>query len=305
MIDVLVAGEIFEDLILSGFDSWPAPGQEAFARDFHREIGGGAAITACGLAKLGVHTGVIAALGSDGARVAAELGRAGVDTSAIHFEQDQPTAFTVAVSTPQERAFFTYPGANRAFQARFRQYAGLGGFAGARHVHLAFAPDLDTADSLLTDIRSVGATVSLDLGWHECWLRDARALELLRQVDLFFPNELEAACMTAETDPGRALEKLFAAGVRRVALKLGERGAALLWDGGFYRADPFKVEPVDTTGAGDCFDAGFLYAWLRGAEPEMCLRVANVCGALSTQSHGGLTGFPGPAQLEEALKKTL
>jgi sugar/nucleoside kinase (ribokinase family) len=90
-----------------------------------------------------------------------------------------------------------------------------------------------------------------------------------------------------------------------VALKLGARGAALLWDGEILFEPPLPVTARDTTGAGDCFDAGFLHAWLKGEPPRQCLRVANVCGALSTEAYGGIEGFPTPERLRHALERLI
>ena len=89
------------------------------------------------------------------------------------------------------------------------------------------------------------------------------------------------------------------AGLGRVALKLGARGAALLWDGQVEFSAGLGVKTVDTTGAGDCFNAGFLHSWLQGDQPEICLRAANICGALSTEAYGGVAGAPGAARLKE------
>ena len=91
-------------------------------------------------------------------------------------------------------------------------------------------------------------------------------------------------------------------GVRNVALKLGERGAALLWDGEIFHCPPHKVKAVDTTGAGDCFDAGFICGWLHGLEPDRCLRVGAICGALSTRGLGGIASFPSKEELERELE---
>ena len=116
--DVIVAGELFVDLIMSGFDFWPQPGREAFASEFHREIGGGAAITACGLAKLGSRTSVLGIVGLDnGAWIIEQLQASGVETSDIRFHPTEPTAFTVAATMQRDRAFLTYAGANRGFPA--------------------------------------------------------------------------------------------------------------------------------------------------------------------------------------------
>src|ERR1041384_8222366 len=282
MMDVLVAGAIYADLILSGFDEWPHPGQESFAREFRREIGGGAAITACGLASLGVKTGILGVVGGDSEWMVGRLHQKGVDTSALVIDRAADTGLTVAVSNAEDRAFFTYRGANR------RLFEFLQDARPARRLPLACLPpwDLDVARI------AGGATVSLDVGWHPPWLRDPRALDLLRKIDIFFPNRPEASLITGECRPEEILRYFQRAGIQRVALKLGAEGAALLWDGEIYFAGPHPVSPVDTTGAGDCFDAGFLYAWLRGESPEKCLRTANVCGALSTEARGGIEGFP-------------
>jgi sugar/nucleoside kinase (ribokinase family) len=90
-------------------------------------------------------------------------------------------------------------------------------------------------------------------------------------------------------------------GLRRVALKLGKNGAALLWDGNVSIQKPRTIVSVDTTGAGDCFDAGFLYAWLGGMDPALCLKAGAACGEMSTRAMGGIAGFPSKKELEMIL----
>ena len=301
-LDIMVAGELYADLILSGFEFWPSPGQEAFAKTYHREVGGGAANTACGMAKLGSRAAVLGVIGADGDWLIDRLHQNGVDTAQIARDSSEPTAFTVAVSTPQERSFFTYLGANRGFPSALAEAAAANHLSRARHVHLAFAPDLDTAADLFAAIRRNGCTVSLDVGWHEPWLRDPRMRDILPLLDGFFPNETEAHAITGLQDPEENLRWFQEAGVRRVALKLGARGAALLWDGDIRFAAPLPVTPIDTTGAGDCFNAGLLHSWLRGDPPEVALNVANICGALSTEAYGGVAGVPDARRLEQCLK---
>src|SRR5882724_5478609 len=98
-LDVLVAGEVYIDLILGGFDCWPQPGHEAYASQYHREIGGGTPITACGLATLGTRTGLFGIAGGDHhAWIAARLAEKDVDTSMLTSDSDQPTGISVAVT---------------------------------------------------------------------------------------------------------------------------------------------------------------------------------------------------------------
>jgi ribokinase len=301
-IDALVAGEMFVDLILGGFDSWPQPGHESYAREFRRDIGGGASITAAGLATLGTRTGIFGIVGSDHHDwIVRRLEERGVDTSDLLTDPIEPTAFTVAVSAPEDRAFFTYLGANKKFWPLLEEAALTRHFKRARHIHLAYAPPWEKAASLFEEMHSSGCTLSVDAGWHEEWLADPRALRMISAIDLFFPNELEAARMTGERDPEKILRRFQSAGLKRVALKLGRRGGGVLWDGEIFFEPPPPVIARDTTGAGDCFDAGFLNAWLCGAPPRQCLRAANICGALSTQAFGGIAGFPVPEQLHQLL----
>ena len=230
-LDILVGGDLFIDLIMSGFASWPQPGTEAFARELHREVGGGAAIAACGLAMLGSRVALFGMAGHDGDWFAARLNRFGVITSRLRFDPEEPTAVSVAISTPGERTFLTYHGPNVRFPQILAEEAASGGLANVRHFHLNWAPDLATAADLFTAIRRQGCSISLDVGWHEDWLADPRSLALLPLIDIFFPNEVEANRMTGEKDPAKMLRRMASAGARRVALKLGADGAALLWDG--------------------------------------------------------------------------
>jgi sugar/nucleoside kinase (ribokinase family) len=288
---------------MAGVDAWPEPGREVYAKEFHREIGGGTAITACALARLGLRCSLIAAVGADtGEWVAKRLQSCGV-TPELEVHPTEPTGLTVIASRPEDRAFLTYLGANKAFVEvlgrRIASRTALG-----RHVHLSFPPSLDARPSVIEQIRNLGSSVSLDVGWQRSWLADRRAFDLLRNVDIFFPNYEEAIQMTGEQDADAILNRFATEGVHRVALKLGSQGAALQWDGAMYSAKPKRVTAVDTTGAGDCFDAGFLCAWLQGADPETCLEWGNIAGALSTEKYGGIEGCPNVERIESELEKT-
>jgi len=301
-LDVLVAGDLFFDLVMSGFESWPRPGEELFAKAFHKEIGGGAAITACGLSKLGLRTGVVGVVGKDdGHWMLEQLSARGVSTRGIRVTTPEPTGFAVSVSTNMDRTFLTYRGANRELPSVLPHLASTARSAQVRHIHLAHAIDLAQAQASFEALNGDGRTLSVDVGWHPEWYGDARAIAALKTVDVFFPNEREAEVMTRETEPRRMLGAFERMGLRRVALKLGRSGAALLWDGQIFFQNAGSVDPVDTTGAGDCFDAGFLYARLAGMDPKQCLRVGAACGELSARALGGIAGFPSKEELEAIL----
>lgn len=290
--EVAVAGEIFVDLIFSGIDAWPEPGKEIFAKHFHREVGGGTAITACALSALGTSCSIFACVGRDTRDwITRRMGIFGVQTNTLYVDASEPTATTVAATQPHERAFLTYGGANDSFERCFLETVRAGSPIASRHVHLAYAPAIATAVELLVRLHEQRCTVSLDVGWREAWLDDRRALEVLKHVDVFFPNEAEAFRMSGAQEPTVILDWFATRGIDHAVLKLGAKGAAMLWDGRIQFAAGCPVAAVDTTGAGDCFNAGFLNAWLDGKDPQACLGAANLCGALSTEALGGLNAL--------------
>lgn len=299
--DVMVVGDFFMDVIMSGFGAMPKLGEEAFAQTLRQEIGGGAAITSCGLARLGTNVAVMGVVGQeDGMWLVKRLRAAGVNASALEHHPNEPSGVTVSVSTPEDRAFYTYYGANEHLPHLLRNPDARAIMAQARHVHFACGPDPFLDADLFPELRRAQCCVTLDVGWHEPWLGDPQSLDLLRECSLFFPNEREGQRISGEDDPEAILNWMAEQGIENVALKLGDKGAMLLWQGELYRCPPFRVKAVDTTGAGDCFDAGFIYAWVNGLTPPECLRAGAICGALSTRGLGGIATFPEPGELESA-----
>jgi sugar/nucleoside kinase (ribokinase family) len=302
--EVITIGELFIDEVLSGFQSLPKLGEESFARKLHREVGGGAAITACGLARLGVSVAVLGAVGKeDGEWVVKRLESRGVSCEGLEYDAGEPTGLTVSVSTREDRAFFSYYGANRLLENLLRNPSTLRIAMKARHVHFACAPDSELDADLLAKLRGARCRISVDVQSHMSWLTRTESLTLLRHCDVFFPNEREAEWISGEEGTPRILRSLREKGIRGVGLKLGGKGAALLWRRKELLTDPFPIEPVDTTGAGDCFNAGFIYAWLRGRSPQAALETANICGALSTRKAGGIAGFPSPDELRDSATR--
>ncbi|MFN7945522.1 MAG: carbohydrate kinase family protein [Blastocatellia bacterium] len=298
--DVITVGDVFTDLVMSGFPRWPQPGEESFAAALHREAGGGAAITACGLARLGVRVALLAVIGRDGDWLIERLKSCGVDDELIHRPGGDYAGLTVSVSTAEDRAFFTYAGSNLVLpELLAADAAARSELSRARHIHLAFPVMPELLTEIATTLHDAGCTVSLDVGWHPDWLSSARTLPALREVDLFLPNEREAELMTGHSEPEKMLRAFADAGLRTVALKLGTSGSALLTNGEIIFCPPVSVDPVDTTGAGDCFDAGFIYGWLNDRTPDECLRTGNICGALSTRGFGGIEPFPAREELNK------
>ena len=282
-IRIVVAGEIFIDQVLSGFPGWPQPGEESFATSMVREVGGGAPHTAMGLARLGWDVVLAGPVGAvDGAWVSRRLEELGLQTAYLKQAEDESTGTTIAITSPEDRTFFTYPGANKSLSGM------LSCLPAGDHLHLACACDSATLQHLTTQFR----TVSVDAGWNLDWLRNAGIRVALQQVTWFLPNEREAAFMTGESEPASMLARFFEMNINAV-IKLGSQGSALRQsDGSMLLVPSIPVQVVDTTGAGDNFDAGFLDGWLRAKTPADCLKTGNILGALSTRTMGGMNGFP-------------
>ncbi len=296
--DVITVGDVFVDIVMSGFATMPGLGEEAECERLQYEAGGGAAITACGLAKLGCRTALLAVVGkNDSAWLRQRVSDCGVAVGHVRLHESEPTATTVSVSTNNDRAFFTYRGANKQLPEWLADPSWRKTMQQARHVHLASAIAPELLSELGHVLHEAGTTLSVDVGWNEAWLRNEQTWQALKMVDIFFPNECEAALMTGQTKPETILQAFADAGLHTVALKLGASGSALLHDGKALLAESHPVVPLDTTGAGDCFDAGFLFAWLNAEPPAECLRIANLCGALSTRGLGGIAEFPNLEQL--------
>jgi sugar/nucleoside kinase (ribokinase family) len=298
--DILIAGEINPDLILSG-DVTPAFNQtEKLVDDATLAIGSSSAIFACGVARLGLKVGFIGVCGDDifGRFMLDEMQKRGVDVSNVIIRKDGQTGLSVILNQGGDRAILTHPGLIAALQASDVSDALL---QKARHLHVAsyflqtnLQPDLP---NLFRRAHSFGLTTSLDTNYDpsESWVGFD---ELLAVTNVFLPNEKEALSLSAESNIDLAADKLWSK-VETLAIKLGAEGALGVHNGEKVRVSSIPVNVIDTVGAGDSFDAGFLYGYLNQWSLEKSLQLACVCGALSTQRAGGTNGQP---TLDEAMK---
>jgi sugar/nucleoside kinase (ribokinase family) len=290
--NIAIAGEIYVDHIFTDFDHIPVPGEEIFAEQYHREAGGGTVNTACALARLGHRSSIFGVFGED---EEAWL-RSRLNSFTVHAENacssELPNALTISMSTTSDRSFLSYAGANRILEEYMALPATIFALSKAQHIHFAMPLEVELAKGLLPALRSAGCTLSIDPGWRKDWFQSPGSLEVLRMVDLFFPNESEAQLLTGHKDLEQVLRACVALGLEHTVIKLGPRGAVTSKHDRVYAIVPPEVEVVDTTGAGDAFDAGFIDAWLSGADIEEQLRRACICGSLSTRARGALTALP-------------
>lgn len=291
---ILVVGELNVDLVLQNYSSFPTPGKEVLVERASLTLGSASAICAAGLARLGNEVAFAGKLGCDawGDLVLARLNELSIDVSRILRSCDLTTGITVSVSSAADRALITYLGSSEALRVSDVQEAWL---ASSDHLHVSsfylqrsLRPDLK---SLFARAHALGLTTSLDPGCDPLEVWGGDLLDVLTEVDLFFPNEVELAGVTGEPDPVTALRRLQNGRTLTVA-KLGASGCMAIVDGTLVSLPAFRVTPVDTTGAGDSFNAGFLHSFLRDGKATEAIRFGAACGALSTLGMGGTTAQP-------------
>lgn len=304
--DLLVLGDCNPDLVLRGPDLRPRFGQaERLVEEARLVVGGSGAILACGAARLGLRTALAGVVGDDlfGRFMLDALRERGVDVRGCVVRASLRTGLTVVLSEPGDRAMLTDLGAIGALRGADLDPALP---RAARHVHVsayflqrALAAGLP---ELFRQVRAAGGTTSVDPNWDPAGRFDGGLHELLEQTDVLLPNAAEARRLAPSApDVESAVVALAAAGPLVVA-KLGAEGAVACDRAGRLRRAPgFRVEPEDTTGAGDSFDAGFLAAWLWGWPLERALALGCACGALSTRATGGTTAQPTLAEATRLL----
>jgi sugar/nucleoside kinase (ribokinase family) len=304
-IDVCVVGELNLDLILYGLPKELRPDQEMLADGLSLTLGSSSAITAHNLSMLGARVGFVSKIGPDPlGKVAMErLSAAGVDTSRVNQAGKTSTGLTVILPHTKSRYILTYPGT--MFEMQYSDID-LDYVRSARHVHLSsfflhrgLRPQIG---ELFRQAKASGLTTSLDTNDDpdDRWGDDLH--EVLKHVDLFFPNEREANKIAATEDISQALDFLARLSTI-VVVKRGSRPAICRTGDQEWRAAPPSVTVVDEVGAGDTFNAGFLYLYLQGTKLEDCLAFANLAAAYSVTQEGGTEAFRDRAKLVEFVNQ--
>ncbi|HRH44994.1 MAG TPA: carbohydrate kinase family protein [Pyrinomonadaceae bacterium] len=302
---IAVIGELNVDLVASGLVKEPTLGQEILAQDFTMTLGSASAVFACGIAKLGNQISFISRIGKDdfGRFCLDELQKKDVSTEKVEVIEKVKTGVTIVLSMPKDRAMVTYLGAISELSLADIPLDNLNNH---NHLHLTsyflqtkLQPDFPL---LMQEAKKRGLTVSFDPNSDPSQSWNEQIFEVIRNADIFFINELEATQLTGKNDLEamlRDLEKYCPC----VVIKLGAKGAIAISNGKIVQTEGFKVDAIDTTGAGDTFAAGFVHAYLEKKELSECLKIGNACGALSTLKVGGTSTQPDLQQLNEFLNQ--
>jgi sugar/nucleoside kinase (ribokinase family) len=289
--DFSIVGELNSDLILYGLPRELPEEREILASNFALTLGSSSAILAHNLALLGSKVTFTAKVGGDilGEMCCEKLRDAGIDLSrVVRSTNGTLTGITLILPLTTTRRILTYPGTMAEL--------GIGDLdldylSSAKHFHLSspflqqrLFPDLHT---LFKEMKQRGLTTSMDTNDDPSNRWEGILENVLPHVDLFFCTEEEIVKL-AKTENA---EEYIATRVRVLVVKRGSRGASVYSDGKRIDRPALKLEVVDSVGAGDTFNAGFLHQWIRNASLETCLAYGNLAGGLSVTRPGGTEAF--------------
>jgi sugar/nucleoside kinase (ribokinase family) len=305
-IEVCVVGELNLDLLLYGLPKNLTPDEELLASDMALTLGSSSAIFAHNLCALGTQVGFVSKIGGDPlGKIARErLSAVGVDLT--HVKQSTAgtsTGLTVVLPHAEHRYILTYPGT--MFEMQFSDID-MDYVLHARHLHLssfflhrALRPKIL---DLFRQAKDAGLTTSLDTNDdpENLWGQDLR--EVLKYVDLFFPNQREAKKIARTADLSQALD-LLAGLIKVVVVKCGKDPAICRTGNEQWSLAPPNVNMIDDVGAGDSFDAGFVHLYLRGEQLADCLAFANLAAAYSVTQSGGTEAFRDRSQLFSFMRE--
>jgi sugar/nucleoside kinase (ribokinase family) len=256
---------------------------------------------------LGVSVRIAAAVGNDrfGQFIHDRVRAEGIDdTGLVTLPGAKTSTSIVLVETSGERRFLHLRGVSAYFS---EQYLDWGQVEGSRIFHYASAfaiPAFDetSLEPALKRAREMGCLTSINVCWdvRGGWLKTLQPA--LPHTDFIFPNLEEGRQLTGEQGPAAIAARLRELGVKTVIVKLDAAGCYVESPQGSFTSPGFAVQPVDTTGAGDCFAAGFLAAICRGQSLTLAARYANATGAFATLGLGGADSAPTIDQLEDFLR---
>jgi sugar/nucleoside kinase (ribokinase family) len=294
--DVLVAGSYSLDLIFTGLPGLPQLGEDMLATGLER-IPGEAYNSAVAMHRLGLSVGWAGDFGNDDfSRFALEQARAeGLDDSLFIHHNRPMRRISIAASFPEDRAFITYydpdprlPAVIKALTTASARVLYIPGFYYGPFMDMGLRLARARRMKIVMDGNSGGGVT----------LKNSSVRKAVRSVDVLLPNAREARNLTGEDDLTKAIMTLGEL-CPLVVVKDGGHGAYACQGNEILHAEAIAITPIETTGAGDCFNAGFLKAWLDSLPVRECLRWGNIVGGLSTLAPGG-TGKP--VTVEEVRK---
>ncbi|WP_138431335.1 carbohydrate kinase family protein [Fodinibius saliphilus] len=307
-LDILVIGELNMDLILNDLESFPELGKEKVARNFNLTMGSSSAIFSANCSRLGKTVGFCGLVGDDdfGQQIRDQLLAFGVDIRHVEISPSHKTGVTAILRYDDDRAMVTYPGAMDHFSL---DNIPVEAFENGRHLHISslfLQPGIKRdLFNIIERAQSQGMTISIDPQWdpNEQW--DIDFNRLIGAIDFFIPNEDEFLNITNSPTIKEGAKKVqphLHNGA--IIIKQGTEGATYITAKEIKQISGYTNEsPVDTVGAGDSFDAGFVCEYLNGKPIEKCIRLGNITGAVSTTKAGGTEAIQSLEHVQKIAKQ--
>ncbi len=306
--DVIVVGELNVDLILNNIDSFPEMGKEKIARNMTLTLGSSSAIFASNLSSLGANVAFLGKIGNDsfGDLASDSLRAKNVNVDLIIRDGASNTGATIVLNYKEDRAMVTYQGAMNELTIKDISRETL---QQAKHLHFSscyLQPGIKKdIGKLFKMAKDSGLSTSFDMQWDPDEKWDINYKEVLPYVDIFLPNEQELLLLTKQNTIPDALKELSAE-INNVVVKMGNKGSLLYSKGRTITKKAFvNKNVVDAIGAGDSFNAGFIFKFIKGSDLEECQEFGNLMGAINTTKAGGTTAFTNYKEIMKIAETTL
>ncbi len=303
----LIVGDANVDFIASGIDGFPELGQERGCESFAMFLGGSSDNTASFLSGLGAVVEFWGKVGGDefGDFVLREMRRRRIGVSHLIQDAALRTGACVALSYANDRALISYMASIGSLRLEDLPLERIGEFDHLHSGSIFIQGDLQAGfATLFRTAKEHGLTTSLDCGWDPSGRWQADLPALLLYVDYFLPNEAEALHISGKASVDEAAEELSRYG-KTIVVKRGSRGALARAGSRVWQAPSFKIEAAETTGAGDCFNAGLLYALIeKGSTLPDALEFANACGAICASSPGATSASLPAEEVEQFIQES-
>jgi ribokinase len=304
--EILLFGDINIDTVWP-VNEFPTPGRDAYAKTVSLGVGGAVFNSAVVLDKLGKKTALLSCLGEDvwAGEVTKTLKQTGIEQAYILKKTQYTTGLIFLIVTPDgERTMYSCRGANAQFEASDLEEEA---FKNARLLHISGyalleSPQKEAAWQAVEFAKKYQVPISLDTGLDPVLLNPEDLRRILPELTLCVTGPKETQALFGISDPKQAADHLISLGVHLAAVKLGEKGCYMADKRQSYFCPAFHVEAVDSTGAGDSFTAGLIYAWAKGMSLSASAILASAMGALATTVYGVGLSLPGKKEVLEFLK---
>jgi len=305
----LVIGDLNVDLIVADINGPLEKGSEVTARNHFLDIGGSGGVFAAVLSELGIKTYIISKISNDffGNYLIQRLKNHGAEIDKILIEESRDTGVTISLSYAEDKIQISSVEMVKKFNVDDIVFEGL---EDIKHVHFSSYYMMgglqDDYIKIITNIkkRYGDITFSMDTNDDPSGEWGDQIYSILPHIDIFLINKKEALMITKKDNIDDALEKLNKI-IKTVVIKLGIYGYIAKDNGNIYKGDSLNVDFKDSTGAGDNFDAGFIYGFLNNMGPERSLHIGNICGAKSVEYLGGAGTKEKFNRINKLIRKTI